>query len=401
MPVFEYKGLNREGKLLRGSIDSESLRSARSQLKDQGLFLQELKIKDKDQEHSQISFFKRVPIKTISVFTRLLCSLLKSNVPLVEALSVISQQIKEPYFKSCVTHVRDQVNEGKPFHLALKTYPDIFDVTFVSLCESGEASGHLDAILNRLADLIENRSVIRSKITSALIYPGILLFVTVAIMIVLCTYVIPSVVELFENQSQLPWMTQITIGFSEFLIHSWMQLLGGVFVCGFLFLRWKKTKKGKHLWDKFTLSIPIFGRLMRSADIALFSRTFSTLINGGIPVLQAMDIVKNVVKNELIKSAIQTARENIKEGETITEPLRKSGQFPPVVLQMIRVGEKTGELEFMLDQIAKDYDRQVSLEVAAFTSVLGPFMLIFMACVIGFVLVSIMMPMLSAFEDLA
>jgi len=309
--------------------------------------------------------------------------------------------LDDTYFAATVVNIKNQVNEGKPFHLSLKNYPHIFDTIYCSLCESGEASGNLDEILERLALLMEKRSIIRSKIISALIYPAILLFVTIGIMVVLCSYVVPTVTEIFENQDQLPWMTKVTIGFSNFLVNYWLSLIIGLTLTAILFVRWKQTPKGKYIWDKIILKIPFLGRLIRAADISLFSRTLSTLMHGGIPVLQSMSIVKNIVRNELIKEAISVARENIKEGESITYPLQKSQQFPPVVLQMIRIGEKTGELEMMLNEISTNYDRQVDVEVTAFTSMLGPVMLIFMACIIGFVLVSVMLPMLGAFGDLA
>ena len=402
MPIFEYKGLDQSGKFLKGNIESESLQAAKIQLKDKGVFLQEIQSKGQGQDQKDASLLsKKVKTKSLAVFTRLLSTLLRSNIPLVEALEAVAEQTQEAYFSSCITDIKDQVNEGKPFHIALKSYPNIFDTVFVSLCESGEASGNLDEIFEQLALLMEKRSSIKSKVGAALVYPGILLLVTVIIMVVLCTYVIPTVSELFEEQGDLPWMTNVTIGLSELLINYWISLLIGLLVASFLFLKWKKSQGGKKIWDRFVLTFPALGRLLRASDISLFSRTLSTLLHGGVPVLQALDIVKNVVKNELIKQSIQTARENIKEGESIAAPLRRSGQFPPVVLQMIRIGEKTGELEKMLRQISDTYDRQVEVEVTAFTALLGPVMLIVMACIIGFVLVSVMMPMLGAFGDIA
>lgn len=399
MPTYEYKVLDLQGKSLKGNLESDSKKSAQLELKDRGYFLQELRIKPQVKNKKNSFVFKKVSLKNITIFTRLFATLLKSNVPLVEALDAIAQQTSDHYFKEAITNIKDQVNEGKPLHMSLREYPNIFDKIYVSLAESGEASGNLDQILKRLADLMEKRSIIKSRVFSALIYPGILLFVTVAIMVILCIYVIPSVTELFEDQGQLPWMTSVTIGFSNALINYWVLLLSGLIVFSFLFVKWKHSESGKYFWDKFVLTVPVLGRLMRAADISLFARTLSTLMIGGIPVLQALDIVKNVVKNELIKNAIEVARQNIKEGETIMGPLKKSGQFPSVVLQMIRVGEKTGSLEEMLIQISEDYDRQVDVEVSAFTSLLGPVMLIIMACVIGFVLISIMLPMLNAFDD--
>lgn len=400
MPTYEYKALNQNGRLLKGSVEADSKKSAQLQVKERGLFLQDLKSKDQESPKKEIFILKKVGLKKVTIFTRLLSTLLKTNVPLIEALDAIAQQTTDVYFKEVLVDIKDQVNEGKPFYLALKEYPHIFDSIFISLCQSGEAGGNLDLILIRLSSLMEKRSIIKSRVLSALIYPSILFFVTIAIMLVLCIYVIPNVTELFEGQNQIPWMTSVTIGFSNFLIQYWFFMLACLSIFSFLFWKWKHTEKGKYAWDRLLLKIPALGRLMRAADISLFSRTLSALITGGIPLLQALDIVKNVVRNELIKEAIFTSRENIKEGETIMAPLKKSGQFPAVVLQMIRVGEKTGSLEEMLLQISEDYDHQVDIEVAAFISLLGPVMLIVMACVIGFVLVSIMLPMLSAFDDL-
>ena len=400
MPIYEYTALDKQGKSLKGTLEADSKKSAQSQLKDRGFYLQELDLKDQSSSKNKSYIFKKVKLKNITTFTRLLSTLLKSNVPLVEALDAISQQTNDPYFKTVLIDVKDNVNEGRPFHLSLKDYPHIFDKIFVALVESGEASGNLDKILERLANLMEKRSIITSRVFSALIYPGILLFVTVSIMVVLCVYVIPTVTELFEDQGELPWMTTTTIGFSNFLVNYWLGLIIGFLTFGFLFFKWKNSSNGKPVWDRFMLSVPVLGRLIRAADISLFARTLSTLMIGGIPVLQALDIVKNVVRNELIKAAIGEAREQIKEGESVAQPLRRSGQFPAVVLQMVQVGEKTGSLEAMLTQISDDYDRQVDIEVSAFTSLLGPVMLIVMACIIGFVLISIMLPMLGAFDDL-
>ena len=318
----------------------------------------------------------------------------------MSALDSIAQQIPNSYFSACVSHLKDQVNEGKPFHMALRQYPLIFDTIYVSLCESGEASGTLDQILGEIAILMEKRSAIRNKVLMALFYPGMLLTIAIAVMIVLCIYLIPSLIELVEDSKKLPWMTRFTFGFSNFLINYWIALIVSGLSFLYLFSKWKQTSKGKRYWDGFMLSLPIFGRLVRTADIAMFSKTLSTLLKGGVPVLKSMDIVKNVLSNVLIQEAVQKARENIKEGEPIVEPLARSGQFPPVVLQMIRVGEKTGELESMLDQISSSYDRQVEMEVSALTASLGPIMILIMALVVVFILMSALLPMLGSFSDI-
>lgn len=401
MPAFEYKGLNQSGGFLKGVLESENLKSAKLELKKKGIFLQEIKARThKEKAQAPIFHSKKVKVKELAVFTRLLSSLLKSGVPLVEALDSISRQIQNVYFSSSTANLRDQVNEGKPFYVALKEYPLIFDLIYVSLCESGEASGTLDETLEQIADLMEKRSAIRNKVLMSLFYPGILMVIAVAVMIVLCVEVIPNLMDLFENSEKLPWMTQVTLAFSNFLVNYWLALIISIFCFIYIFLKWKKTAVGKKIWDQFVLSLPVFGRLIRAADIAMFSKTLSTLLKGGVPVLKSMDIVQNVLSNSLIQQAVQKARENIKEGEPVVDPLERSGQFPPVVLQMIRVGEKTGELESMLDQISQSYDRQVEVEVSALTALLGPVMILLMALIIVFILMSALLPMLSSFDAL-
>ena len=401
MAIFEYKGLDKSGKSVKGQWEAESLKAAKNQLKTQNIFLQE--IKNKQTEPLKGYNFitqKKVKTKDATVFIRLLATLLKANVPLVEALDAICRQTPDKYFTSIISDIKDQVNEGKAFYLSLKKYPNIFDLTFISLCQAGEASGNLDEILLRLAILKENQEKTKRKVGAAMIYPGILFVSSMAIMIFLFTNVVPQITDLLEDKSQIPWITRVTISFSDFLVSYWLSLLIFV-ILGFLFfLKWKKTKRGKLVWDFFTLKIPVIGRLLRVSDISLFAKTFSTLMSGGVPVLQALDIVKDVVRNDHIKLALQAARKNIKEGESIALPLSRSHQFPPVVIQMIQVGEKSGQLEALLNQVGDSYDRQVETEIEALTSILNPVMIIFMACMVAFIVFSILLPMMGSFEGI-
>ena len=401
MAVFEYKGLDSSGRFLKGRLEAENLKSARLDLKKQGIFLQEIKSRKPQSGASPVVFqSKKVKTKELAVFTRLLASLLRSGIPLVEALDSISLQLKKGYFSNCILNLKNQVNEGKPFHLALKEYPLIFDTIYVSLCESGEATGALDKILEEIAVLMEKRSIIQNKVLMAMFYPGILLTIALSVMIVLCVYVIPNLMELFEEQKEIPWMTQVTLGLSSFLVNYWPVLIGTFFVGGALFIKWKRTLGGKKIWDRLMLSLPVFGRLARASDIALFAKILAALLRGGVPVLKSFDIVKNVLGNYWIQRAVKDARDNIKEGESIADPLRRSGQFPPVVLQMVSAGEKTGELEKMLDQIGISYDRQVEVEAGALTALLGPLMILIMALIVAFILMSVLLPMLSSFDTL-
>ena len=401
METFKYKGINSSGQLKSGIIKSENLRTAKNSLKKQGLFLQEIESKSKIKQQQTLSFIsKNVKTKNLAIFTRLFSTLLRANVPIVESLDSIAQQTPDPYLASCIKSIKDQITEGKAFYQAIGKYPRVFDSIYVSLCEAGEMSGKLDVVLLRLADLTEKRASITNKVRMGLFYPGLLFFFTISIVVALFTYVIPKVAELFEDNSKLPWATTITLKISHFLIQYWLSLLIGSVLLFILFLRWKKTKSGKFIWDHVALRFPIIGKILKLSDISLFSRTLATLLYGGVPVLQAMDIVRNVVKNEHIRQAIQQARDNIKEGESIAHPLNRSGQFPPTVIQMIQVGEKSGNLEHMLEQISESYDRQLEIEVSTLTALLEPIMIILMGCIIAFVVFSVMLPMLESFDSL-
>lgn len=401
METFKYKAINKSGNLKSGTIKAESLRSAKSKIKSQDLYLQEISNQSKTKQKINPSFStKTIKTKELAIFTRLFSTLLKANVPLVESLDSISQQTSNAYLSSCIANVKEQIKEGKSFHESIKKYPHIFDSIYVSLCKAGEMSGKLDIVLLRLADLTEKRSAMTNKVRMGLFYPGLLFFFTMSIVVALFTYVIPKVAELFEDSASLPWATTLTLKISSFLITYWLSLLVGVIIIFFLFLKWKKTKNGKFIWDRIVLKIPIAGKILKLSDISLFSRTFSTLLYGGVPVLSALDIVKDVVKNEHIKQAIQKARENIKEGESIAHPLNRSGQFPPTVIQMIRVGEQSGNLEYMLEQISESYDLQLETEVSSLTALLEPIMIILMGCIIAFVVFSVMLPMLESFDGL-
>lgn len=402
MAVFEYRGLDQSGKSIKGHWEAESLKAAKSQLKAKNIFLQEIKSKQVESSAKSYSFItqKRVKTKDATIFIRLLATLLKANVPLVEALDSVSRQTPDKYFAGIISDIKDQVNQGSAFYLSLKKYPKIFDLTFISLCQAGEASGNLDEILLRLALLKENQEKTKRKVGTAMIYPAILLISSLAIMIFLFTNVVPQITDLLEDTSQIPWITRVTISFSGFLTNYWLSMLVFSILSLLVFFKWKKTKRGKLIWDFFILKIPVIGRLFRVSDISLFSKTLSTLMNGGVPVLQAMDIVKDVVRNDHIKMALQAARKNIKEGESIATPLSRSHQFPPVVIQMIRVGEKSGRLESMLDQVADSYDRQVEAEIEALTSILNPVMIILMAGIVAFIVFSTLLPMMEGFEGI-
>jgi general secretion pathway protein F len=336
-----------------------------------------------------------VGIKELSLMTRQLATLVKANIPLVDALTAISEQVEDPILSEAIADCKNMVNEGSPFHKALGKYPNIFTNIYISMVEAGEMSGSLDVILMRLAEFTEAQADLRAKVSSAMTYPIVMLTVTIGLMGFLFVFLIPKMVTVFESSPnlQLPWYTVRLIEASQFLVNWWyiLGIIGGL--CFALFKNWKSTPSGKAQWDAISLKLPILGPTVRMVAVARFTRTLATLLNGGVPMLPALDIVRNVVNNSVLAAAIDEARSNISEGESIAGPLKKSGQFPPLVVHMVNIGEKTGEIENMLTQVSDAYDFQVKTKLEGLTSLMGPVVIVLMGLTIGMIVVAVMVPM--------
>lgn len=397
MPLFEYKGLNKAGKNLRGTLDAENIRTARAKLKKDGIFVVDLKDKSRSatkNKGKKTGHNKSVGVNDLAMMTRQLATLLKANVPLVDSLGAVSEQVENELLSEVIAEIKNNVNEGSPFHKSLRKYPKIFNVIYISMCEAGEMSGTLDVILLRLAEFTESQNELNSKVKSAMIYPVLMMVFMLVMLAVLFIFVIPKMVLVFESNPELtlPWYSVMVIDFSGILVNYWHVILIAFAVIYLVFRSWKNSPKGSGQWDAILLKLPTVGRLARMVAVSRFTRTLSTLLTGGVPMLTAMSIVRNVVDNEVLATALDSARENISEGESIAGPLKKSGQFPPIVIHMINIGEKTGELENMLTQVSEAYDFQVKNAVEGLTALLTPVMLILMGCVIGVIVFSIMIP---------
>ncbi len=401
MPIFEYKGTTTEGKQTKGSVQAENLQQAKAQLKKDDIFLFEIKNKEnKKKEQINVFLRKKVDIKTLCTMTRLLATLIKSNVPLVSALTTITKQVSHPVLAPALVQIRNQVNEGQSFHKSLRQYPKIFNTTYISMCEAGESSGTLDIILLKLAEFTENQAELINKVRSALAYPLLITFFTFGVVLFLFTYVIPKVTELFDEGNLMPWHTALVIAVSQNIISFWLQILVGLALLLFFVYRWSNTQKGRQKLDAFYLKLPFIGKIIRSSAISRFSRTLATLLKGGVPMLRAMDIVQNVAKNTVLKKAINNAQTNIREGESIARPLQESGQFPPMAIQMIKVGEQTGELEDMLFKISDTYDFQVNTDINSLTSLLAPAMIMIMGGIVAFIVFSVMAPIMQMYNQI-
>jgi general secretion pathway protein F len=398
MPVFEYKGLNRAGKSIRGTVESENSKNARIRLKKEGVYV--VDIKDKKaaalKKSSSTGFGGKVGVQDLSLMTRQLATLIKSQIPLVDALAALVDQIENPILRGAISDIRQMVTEGISLHKAMAKYPKVFTNIYITMCEAGEMSGTLDVILVRLAEFTEKQNELKNKVRGAMMYPIVMMFFGLAVMIILFVVVIPKVTAIFEDLNrQLPWYTELLIGMSKFISEYWILILGGLAFIGFMFARWKASESGSMKWDGIKLKIPVVGKLTRMIIVSRFAKTLSTLLAGGVPMLNAFDIVKNVVDNKVFEKVIVEARDNVSEGESVAIPLKRSGEFPPIVIHMISIGEKTGELEQMLTQVSESYDFQVNVAVGGLTSLLEPVMLIFMGLIVGFIVFSIMIPILE------
>ncbi len=400
MPVFEYRGLNQTGRNVKGTVDADNSRAAKAKLKKDGIYVVDLKDRTKKNKKSpgkKRESRKRVSIQDLSLMTRQLATLLKANIPLVDALGAVSEQVENEYLSSVVAEIKNSVNEGGAFHRALARYPNLFSKLYISLCEAGEMSGTLDIILIRLAEFTESQNELTSKVRAAMLYPIIMFIFILLLLSGLFIYVIPKIVEIFESfpEITLPWYSVVIIDLSGMLVNYWHVILGASFLSWLLFRNWKNTPKGHRQWDSILLKLPVTGKINRIIAVSRFSRTLATMLNGGVPMLTAMSIVRNVVDNDVLAEAIDLARDNISEGESIAGPLKKSGQFPPLVIHMINIGEKTGELENMLNQVSEAYDFQVKTQVDGLTSLLTPVMLVVMGGVVGIIVFAIMVPIIE------
>jgi general secretion pathway protein F len=399
MPVFEYKGLDARGRSVGGVLDAADPRALRAALRREGVFLTEIVLESQKKTLAQREVRLgrgRVKPLDIAVMTRQLATLIGAGIPLVDSLTALVEQVDKERLKKILSKVRERVNEGASLADALGDHPKVFAPLYVNMIRAGESSGTLDVVLSRLADFTEYQVRLRSKVMGAMMYPIIMMVVGVIIVSVLFVVVVPKIRKIFDRlESSLPLPTEVLIGVSTFVSNYWWLLLLVVGTGTVLFLRFIRSEKGREKWDRFVLRVPVFGPLVRMVAIARFTKTLGTLLSSGVPLLTALDIVKNVLNNKLLEKVVEEARVSIQEGESIAGPLKRSKQFPPLVTHMIAIGEKSGELEAMLANVASAYDQQVESKVNTLTSLLEPIMIVAMGGVVGFIVFSILLPILK------
>jgi general secretion pathway protein F len=400
MPVYEYVAFNVKGHKRRGVIDAASLAAARQKLRETDNFPTELnetpahKTGDISVSDSAGSFFRKVRLRELSVMTRQLATLLGAGLPLIPSLNVLVTQSTHPQLKRTLAQIKEEVNEGNSLTASMAHFPQVFPSYYVNMVKAGEASGTVELVLDRLADFNENQQALKTKIRSALAYPIFMFLVGSVVLFFLIAFVVPNITGIFQEMHQtLPGITVFLIVVSNFLKSFWW-VIGLAAAVTLIGLRYAvtRTEKGRYLCDKTKLKIPLFGSLIQKMAVARFSRTLGTLLQSGVPLLTALEIVRHVVSNQIISDEIHKASKNVEEGQSLSLPLSKSGFFPPMTVEMISIGEQSGNVEAMLYRIADAYEREVEASVTMMTSLLEPIMILTMGLVVGFIVISILLP---------
>lgn len=400
MAVFEYKGVDAKSKAVSGVIEADSEKAARIKLRKMRIFPTKVVPEGSGGGFKSIKLFQSVKVEEIATMCRQLSVLLNAKIPLIDSLAAVTDQVENPLIKKALTDIKGKVAEGARLGDCLESYPDVFDAIFIHMVKAGEASGALDTVFDRLAGFKEAAADLKAKIKSAMMYPIIMVLVSFGMLGYLFTSVVPKIASVIAKQNAvLPLPTQIVLGITEIIEGYWFICLLAFIGLVMLFLSWKRSASGRARLDEVSLKLPVFGQLNMKIAVSRFSRTLGTLLNNGVQLLQALDIVKNVMDNTVLAKIIDDVVVNVREGESLSEPLKRSGRFPSMFLHMIAVGEKTGQLENMLEKVAENYDKEVDAYVAGMTSLLTPVMLVFMGGAVGFIVFAVLMPILQLTQN--
>lgn len=398
MALFNYKVRSPQGNVLTGTMEAKEQRMVVDRLRDQRLIVLEIgeikKTASRDLLASINFLKKRVKQKDLVLFSRQLSTLIGAGVPIVQGLTILLEQIENPAFKKVIASVREDIESGTSITEALSHHPTVFSELYVNMVRSGELGGILDVILERLSAYLESAAALRGKIKSAMVYPAVIAVVASGVTAFLLIVVVPTFVKIFEQAgAQLPLPTQILLSVSNFLRRYVIFVIIGLiaFVVGLR--QYYKTEAGSMYIDRLLLRLPLFGPLLRKVAVAKFTKTFGTLVKSGVPILQALETVAKTSGNRVVEKAVLQAKESIREGERISDPLKASGAFPPMVTQMISVGEETGNLDAMLAKISEFYEQEVDAAVSGLTSMIEPIIVVFMGVIIGAIAVAMYMPM--------
>jgi len=396
MPVFEYKALDANGKKIKGIMDADSESMARTKLRSAGKYPISIAINEKSNAQGSrrtLRLFERVKSEETSVMTRQLATLLEAGIPLVQALDSLVAQTRNPALKRVIAEIKGSVNEGNTLTKALEEHPKLFSAIFINMVRAGEASGSLEIVLEKLADFGEKQEALKGKLQAALIYPIFMAVIGTAILFILITYIVPNITQVFNEMDKvLPLPTLFLIGLSDFLKVYWWGVVLLLFFA-FLGIRYLvETPAGRSAWDLLKLKTPIVGPVVQKVILARFSSTLGSLLDSSVGLMTSMQIVQTLINNVHVSNVIDEAMEHIQKGQSMTVSLSSSEWFPPMFVQMIAVGEQSGSLEKMLKKVASAYEREVETSIVGMTSLIEPIMIAVMGLAVGFVVLSILLP---------
>ncbi len=395
MPTFKYVAKNENAQTVSGKIVADNQAAVIEELRKRRLTIVSVNVLK--ERGSLFSFqSKKVKGDDIVIFSRQLATMVEAGIPILEALDALQEQAPHPHLKEVLTTVKEDIETGSSLSAAFAKHPDVFDSLFVNMIKVGETGGILSGILNRIAEYMEKSLRLKRKVKSAMVYPITVVCLAIAITLALLIKVVPTFKAIYDSMGQkLPMLTQILLSISEFLQRTIVWIIAGIFIIGVLINRYGKTETGRLNLDRLKLRLPIFGELLRKVYISRFSRTLATLVESGVPILASLDIVGKTAGNKVIELVTNDVRKNVREGESITSPLVRSGVFPPMVTRMIAVGEKTGEMGKMLSKVADFFDDQVDAAVSGLTSIIEPLIIGVLGVVIGFIVISLFLPIIN------
>ncbi len=421
MPIFEYKALTSSGKTKKGIVDADTARDARSKLRSDHMHVTEMwevagKKSKKDKSvakktrglpvkkgkpggllSKEIELFQpKISTRDLATFTRQFSTLLRSGIQLADALNALVEQCADPHLERVLRNVKEEITTGNNLAEAMAKHPRFFSDLYVNMVRAGEASGHLDVVLTRIADYLQKQASLKGKVLAAITYPAIMVIVGMAVVIFLMSYVVPRITQILKDRGQpLPFITEILMTASDFTKAYWIYVLLAMVIGGFFLKSLIGTDAGRLKFDSLLLRLPIFGTLFSKQAISRFALTFSTLLKSGLPALDSLKIVALVVNNAKLTQVINNIHARIIEGADIATPIRKSKVFPPMVGYMVSVGEQSGQLEEILDRIAESYEEELDLTIQRLTSMIEPIIIILLAVVVGFIIAAVLLPLLD------
>jgi len=401
MSTYVFKAIDLAGGKSRGEVEAESKQAVSDQLKSRGLIVLDISDKHGSKE-IELAFMKRVKPTELAIFSRQLSTMISSGMSILRALYVLEEQTESKFLKETIVAVRKDVEAGLSLSDSMARHPKVFSPLFVAMTQAGETGGVLEDALMRVADQLQKDAGLRRQIKSAMIYPTLVIIFAVGVMMALVAFLVPVFVGVFKQfGGELPKLTQVSVFMSHMVIGYWWLMFGSAAAIAFSFIKWKKSSWGRPQWDRFRLRVPMkIGTIVQQVAVARWSRTLASLTGAGVPLLQALEITGKTGGNVVVEEAMEGVIASVKRGGTIAAPLAAAPIFPAMVNHMVGVGEETGALDSMLDRIAEFYEEQVEASVKALTSILEPIMIIVIGSIVGFIVISMYLPLFEVYKHI-